>query len=144
LSSEIQVRLLDIGDLDLILASDAFDHPARPDQTRAFFAAEGNAIVGAVADGALIGFASGTIHLHPDKPRAFFVNEVGVNEGWRKRSIGKRLVTMLNDWARAQGCDGIWLATEVDNEPARALYRSLAARETAGVVVYDWDDALEP
>jgi ribosomal protein S18 acetylase RimI-like enzyme len=144
LSAEIQVRVLDQSDEDLILASEAFDHPARPDQTRSFLIEPRNAIVGAVAEGALIGFASGTILIHPDKTPLLFVNEVGVDEGWRRRGIGKRLVATLNDWARSAGCDGIWLATEADNDPARALYRSLGARETGGVVVYDWDDALEP
>ena len=45
--------------------------------------------------------------------------------------------------ARARGCKGIWLATETDNIAARALYRRLGADETTGIVVYDWDGAMQ-
>ena len=44
---------------------------------------------------------------------------------------------------RARGCVGIWLATERNNAAARGLYRKLDARETEGIVVYDWDGAMD-
>ncbi|EAQ12121.1 acetyltransferase (GNAT) family protein [Maritimibacter alkaliphilus HTCC2654] len=143
MGDDIDVRRLGPVDIEAILSSDAFDHPARPDQTRAFLDAPDTAIIGALDGDRMIGFASATVLLHPDKPPMLFVNEVGVNEGFRKRGIATRLVEALIDWARAYGCEGIWLATEEDNAAARALYRKLDARETTGVVVFDWDGALE-
>ena len=143
MGDDIDVRRLGPVDIEAILSSDAFDHPARPDQTRAFLDAPDTAIIGALNGDRMIGFASATVLLPPDKPPMLFVNEVGVNEGFRKRGIATRLVEALIDWARAYGCEGIWLATEEDNAAARALYRKLDARETTGVVVYDWDGALE-
>ena len=37
----------------------------------------------------------------------------------------------------------IWLATETDNQPARAIFNKLNARETQSVVVYDWDGVMD-
>ena len=61
----------------------------------------------------------------------------------RKLGIGSALVERLLNVARARGCQGIWLATEADNFAARALYRTVGARETGGIVVYDWDGAMD-
>lgn len=91
----------------------------------------------------VVGMASGTVLLHPDKPPALFVNEVGVDEDLRNQGIGAALTQRLLDMGRARGCEGIWLATEGDNAPARALYRKLGARETKEIVVYDWDGAMD-
>ena len=143
MNKEIQVRPLDDGDIDLILASDAFDNAPTPEATAAFLADPNHLIVGAIDAGRLIGFATGAILLHPDKAPAFFVSEVGVNDTYRRQGIGTRLCAMLLDAARRRGCQGIWLATETENAPARGLYRALAARETGGIVVYDWDGAMD-
>ena len=48
------------------------------------------------------------------------------------------------DEAERQDFDYIWLGTESDNEPARALYRKLGARETEGLVIYDWGEEEVP
>ncbi len=85
--------------------------------------------------------ATGTVLLHPDKPPAMFVNEVGVREEWQKQGIGRAVMERLIDVARARGCQGIWLGTEPDNEPALALYRSMGGDEVM-FVGFGWDDAL--
>ena len=100
-------------------------------------------MVFAYADRTAIGFASGTVLLHPDKPPALFVNEVGVDERWRRMGIATELCGRLFQIARDRGCQGIWLATEQENDAARALYKALNARETKGIVVYDWDGAMD-
>ena len=120
-----------------------FDNPVRPDQARVFPADAHNMMALAFAGDLAVGMASGQVMLHPDKPPAFFINEVGVRESHQRRGIGKRLCQDLIAWARERGCEGIWLATEEDNAAARALYRALEARETGGIVVYDWDGAMD-
>ena len=45
--------------------------------------------------------------------------------------------------AGARGCEGIWLGTEEDNRPARALCRRLGGRESFGTVIHDWDGAMD-
>ena len=118
-----------------------FDHAVDPARAWAFLATRVNEIVVALDRGEVIGFASGTVLMHPDKPNHFFVNEVGVHEDYRRRGIATRLCERLFELARIRGCEGIWLGTEIDNEPARALYRKLEGNETEGFVIYDWDDA---
>ncbi|MCR8724071.1 GNAT family N-acetyltransferase [Frigidibacter sp. ROC022] len=141
---EITIRRLGPEDAAAVLASEGvFDHPCRPDQTRAFLSRDDHVLVGAFDGARMVGMASGMVLLHPDKAPAFFVSEVGTAESHRKRGIASRLVALLLETARGLGCEGIWLATEADNAAARALYRRLAARETEGIVVYDWDGAMD-
>ena len=119
-----------------------FDHPVDPSWAYGFLATRVNEIVVALDQGEVIGFASGTVLMHPDKPFSFFVNEVSVHEDYRRNGIAKRLMQRLMDLAHDRGCEGIWLATEHDNDAARALYRSMDARETDGIIVYDWNAEL--
>ena len=100
-----------------------------------------NELVVALDRGEVVGFASGTVIMHPDKPTAFFINEIGVHEEYRRQGIARRLMFRIMELARDRGCEGIWCATEADNAAARGLYAALKARETQGIVVYDWDDA---
>jgi ribosomal protein S18 acetylase RimI-like enzyme len=121
----------------------AFDNPVDPASLAAFLADSGHEMVFAETGGAVAGFASGTVLLHPDKPPAFFINEVGVVPEMRRKGIAAALCKMLIGIARDRGCRGIWLATEGDNAAARALYRRLGGRETPDIAVYDWDDAMD-
>lgn len=127
----------------LLHAADVFDNPVDPNQLRAFLADPGHLMVFATLGARVVCFASGSILLHPDKAPAFFVNEVGVDEDMRNQGFGAAVTEHLLALARASGCKGIWLATEGDNAPARALYRKLGARETEDIVVYDWDGAMD-
>ena len=134
---------LDQENAQLLLGAGVFDNPVDTGQLDGFLADDVHELIFAVLGKTVIGFASGTILLHPDKAPALFVNEVGVAHDHQRQGIAQTLCNMLFDVARNRGCQGIWLATEDDNTPARALYRSLGARETGGVVVYDWDGAMD-
>lgn len=139
----IQYHILTQQNARLLDGTDVFDHPVDPRQLAAFITDDGHELVFATSGSDVIGMASGTVLRHPDKPPAFFINEVGVNEGFRNRGIGAELTNRLMKVARDKSCQGIWLATETDNLEARALYRKLGARETEAVVVYDWDGAMD-
>lgn len=143
----ITLRQLGPDDLEVLLhvREGLFDNEVRPDQARAFLDDPLHEIVVACAGPEVAGMASGMVMFHPDKPPAFFVAEVGVRDEFLRQGIAKRLCARLMQIARVRGCKAIWLATEVDNAPARALYRALDARETGDIVVYDWDDpAMDP
>lgn len=141
------ITLLRLGpdDLDRLMAVEEglFDNTIRLDQAKAFLQEPLHEIILAFDGESAIGMATGQILLHPDKPPAFFVAEVGVRESYQRRGIAKRMCEALITVARDRGCEGIWLATETDNVAARALYRALDARETDGIVVYDWDGAMD-
>ena len=134
------------SDLALLLAvpEGIFDFPINPAQAAAFLSDPLHEIVVALnGDGVILGMASARIMLHPDKPPAGFINELGVHEAHRRRGIARALCAELFAILRAHGCIGLWLATEHDNEPARGLYAKLDGRETGDIVVYDWDGAMD-
>ena len=140
---DLRFHILDQDTAHMLVGADVFDNPVDPDQCAGFIADAGHMMVFATLADRVVGMASGTVLRHPDKQPALFVNEVGVDEELRNQGIGAALTQRLLGMAREQGCKGIWLATEGDNTPARALYRKLGARETEEIVVYDWDGAMD-
>ena len=137
----IEIRRLGLLDADLVLSvrDGVFDGPVRPDQVARKLTAPGQVLVGAIAEEGLVGMASGAVVLMPDKAPSFYLDEIGVHRDWRRRGIGMALGRAVLEEARALGCAGVWLATEADNAPARALYARLGAEAQSGVVVYSWD-----
>ncbi len=145
MSGSVTCICLGADDLELLLSAPEglFDNPVDAGQARAFLVDPGHLIVLALAGTEPVGFASGTLLLHPDKAPSFFVNEVGVRADWQRRGIGRRLCERIFDEARARGCEGgIWLGTEPDNIAALALYRALGGKEEM-IVGFAWDGAFD-
>lgn len=140
---EITFHRLGLDNASLLDGADVFDNPVDAVQLDTYVANNGHELVFAMVENKVVGFASGTVLLHPDKPPAFFINEVGVNEDMRKHGVATTLTKMLLEVARIAGCKGIWLATESDNFEAQALYSKLEGRLTEAVIVYDWDGAMD-
>jgi ribosomal protein S18 acetylase RimI-like enzyme len=142
MAETITLRRLGPDDLDLLLVVEdgLFDDVILPEQAKVFLNDPLHEMVIAQTDGEVVGMASGQVLYHPDKPPSFFIAEVGVRDAFQRRGIATQMCRMLRDIAQERGCVGIWVATEGDNGPARALYRSLGARETSDVVIFDWDD----
>ena len=127
---------------------DVFDDPIQPESLRRFLANPMNHLVVAMveeapdstSDGTVIGMASAIGYVHPDKPLQLFINEVGVAERYRRHGIGTRLIEFLLEHARNLGCTEAWVATEVGNSAARALFRATGGREDdERAVVYTYD-----
>jgi ribosomal protein S18 acetylase RimI-like enzyme len=123
----VEIRILRAGEADVLarVAHDVFDNPIDPALTREFLADPHHHIAVAVDDGVVVGFASGVDYIHPDKARELFINEVGVAPTHRERGLGKSLLSLLIDHARAQGCAVAWVLTDKSNAAARGLYTSL-------------------
>ncbi|MDD9921280.1 MAG: GNAT family N-acetyltransferase [Boseongicola sp.] len=113
-----------------------FDNPIDPTLAWGFLATRVNEIVVALDQGEVIGFVSGTVIMHPDKPTQFFVNELGVHEDYRRQGIATRLMRRIGELAGDRGCEALWLATEIDNDVARSFYESIDAEETDNAIVY--------
>jgi aminoglycoside 6'-N-acetyltransferase I len=131
--SRANVSLLDRVD------DDVFDHEVQPELLLAFLDNPANLLLVAVADGKVVGMASGIAYVHPDKPLALFINEVGVSRRFHRQGIGRRLLGALIEKGRELGCAEAWVATELSNRPARALYEALGGvpdPEHAVVYVY--------
>ena len=142
LGQPITIRNLGPEDAHILdrVATGVFDNPIDPTRAYGFLATRVNELVVALSAGEVVGFVSGTVLMHPDKPVGFFVNEVGVGEAFRQQGIATRLLRRIFELARDRGCEEIWLATESDNTPARNLYRKLKADETEDIVIYVFKD----
>lgn len=53
------------------------------------------------------------------------LNDLYVEEAYRKRGIGEQLIKTAMDFAKKEGAMFIQLSTAVDNYPAQSLYESL-------------------
>jgi ribosomal protein S18 acetylase RimI-like enzyme len=137
--------LRDLGPADeallLSVEPDLFDEAIRPDQARAFLADPGHFCTLAFDGDQAVGMITATILLHPDKAPAMFVNELGTRDSHLRQGIATLLTEHMFARARAMGCQGIWLGTETDNDPALGLYRKLGGQEMV-FVGFGWDDAF--
>ena len=121
-------------------AADLFDSPPIPAATERFLAEAGHHLLLAYDDdGRPVGMISGVEMTHPDKGTEMFIYELGVAPAARLQGIGSRLVAELGAIARRNGCYGMWVGTEVDNEAALATYRRAGATEEAAFTLLNWD-----
>ena len=74
------------------------------------------------------------------------VDDLVVEEPYRRRGIGRELMLALEGVAREAGRPGVMLDTGTgeDFAPARALYRSLGYIERPGVYLGGWSDPDRP
>ncbi len=136
----IDIRLLGDGDADVLdhVAPDVFDHDVIPEQAARYLADPAYHLAVALDGSLVVGMCSGNEYWHPDKPTQFWVNEMGVAPPYQRRGIGTRLLNAMLGVARDRGCREVWLGTENENEPARALYRSAGGKEEQ-FVMYTFD-----
>ena len=87
-----------------------------------------------------MGMASARLQIKPyDKMRWLYIDEVDVCADQRHKGAGKAIIKKLIAIAQDAGCDEVWLGTETDNQPAKALYQSLAPDEVEQIVGYTYE-----
>lgn len=131
MADPVIVRMLTQADEALLLQADedVFDNEVDPKLAAEFLADPRHHMAVALLDGTIVGMASAVHYIHPDKPPELWINEVGVAERCRRQGIARRLLQALFDHGRELGCGVAWVATELDNTAARALYGSEGAAE---------------
>jgi ribosomal protein S18 acetylase RimI-like enzyme len=135
----VHIRELRPGDDGLVAAaSHLLDGPARSDATDRFLAEAGHHLLLAYENERPVGFVSGVEVTHPDKGTEMFLYELAVEETFRRRGIGRALVEQLATVARAAGCYGMWVLTDLDNQAARATYEGTGGVPETGQVVEVW------
>jgi len=90
----------------------------------------------------VVGFVEASIR-DPERPDEATtpwcgINNLAVDEGWRRRGVATQLLTAVEDWARQQGIKHVRLDVFEFNTGARASYLSSwphVARRTARSVV---------
>jgi ribosomal protein S18 acetylase RimI-like enzyme len=143
--AEWRIRVLGPEDAAVVLEAQVFDGPALAASTLRYLGAPGapdarNLLVVAEVGARVVGFASGTILDHPDKPRMLYIAELGVEDDMQRRGIGRALLAAIRAEGRARGCRQSYVLTEGDNAAARALYRAEAGAETTDIVMFDWQE----
>jgi ribosomal protein S18 acetylase RimI-like enzyme len=94
-------------------------------------------------DGKACGFLSAYRLQRFDHRRAeVLLYEIGVEEPFRRRGVGRALVEEAKRWAAEVGADELWVLTEDDNASARALYAATGGREENGLTMFTY--GLEP
>jgi len=141
----LTVRRLGREDLPLLLGAGAlFDDPLRPDMAARVLDHPDHHLFAAIAGATMIGFVSAVAYLHPDKPLEYWLNEVGVDDAWHRRGVGRRLLLAALDHGWALGCEAAWVLTNSRNRPARGLYAACggvptpAARHGDGVILFSF------
>ncbi|MDZ4372237.1 MAG: GNAT family N-acetyltransferase [Phenylobacterium sp.] len=141
---DVQVVRISLENAALLDAvdEDIFDHEIDPAHLPAYLADPGHRLVCAVSDGVVIGQARGVITRQPDAEPVLYIDNLGVAEARRREGIASRLLDDLTAWARTNGCVTAWVATELDNDGARALYAGRGAEmQTVAYYEYGLDDA---
>ncbi len=97
MNESVGVRLLGPDDAAVLdnLVTDVFDGPVQPALVQEFLNDSRHHLAVAVLDGQVIGMASGVHYLHPDKPNAFWINEIGVAPAYQTQGIGRALMKRL-------------------------------------------------
>ena len=128
------------ADVELVrAASPLFDSEARSAWVERFFGQPNHHLCIAYEGEEPAGFVSGVEMTHPDKGTEMFLYELGVDDAFRGRGIGKALVAGLADLARERGCYGMWVLTDTDNAAAIATYESVGAGEASSQLMLSWE-----
>jgi ribosomal protein S18 acetylase RimI-like enzyme len=120
------VRILTPADAPLFerIADGVFDYDVQARLIEEFLTDPRHTLAVAIADGMIVGMASGVRYVHPDKPSELWINEVGVSPDYQRRGFAKRIVAELLAEGRLQGCREAWVLTDYDNVAARATYKA--------------------
>lgn len=132
------LKRLSTGDTPLLshVGPDVFDEPVDPARLAAYLRTEGHIMVLAIEGDLVVGQCAGVIHRHPDKATELYVDEVGTASTHRRQGIARAMLDELFRWGRELGCEEAWLGTELDNDPANALYRGYRPTEDETIQYY--------
>lgn len=118
---------------------EVFDAPIEPDRLSAFLADPLHFLAVARTDGLVVGQVRGMVHLQPDGPSQLYIDNLGVAPDYQRRGIARALLREALCWGREVGCEEAWVATELDNQPARALYGSIRNAPEEAVAYFTLD-----
>ncbi len=143
-SDRVDIRDLSSDDENAVLAiSHLLDGQATVSATRRFLADDGHHLLVAYEHGTAVGFITGVEMTHPDKGTEMFLYELGVDEPFRGRGIGKALVDAMADLARASGCYGMFVLTDENNAAAMRTYGAARWTDRQQQTMLSWTFAAK-
>jgi ribosomal protein S18 acetylase RimI-like enzyme len=141
-AAPVEIQIATASDAALFgrIERGVFDLPIVPGELEAYLAAPGHHLIVALKGGRVIGQISAVEQRHPDKPADLFIDEIAVASRYRRRGIGGQLLEAMLELAKRRGCQEAWLATNLHNVAARALYE----RNGSGEAVLVYTFPIEP
>jgi len=93
----------------------------------------------AEVDGDLAGFAFAYVLLRIDGDMSVFLYELGVDEPFRRRGLGRALVEQARKLAEEVGAREMWVETSYDNEAAQRTYSAAGGVPASeATLAFDW------
>lgn len=136
----LELRWMTSGDAATVAeASYLFDDDVRHEWAEKFLRQPNHHLCIAYVDDEPAGFVSGVEITHPDKGTEMLLYELGVDDDFRRKGIGRALVLALRDLAHQRDNTGMWVPVDDDNEAGLTMYRSVRPDEDAGTRVLWWD-----
>ena len=123
----------------LVAASHLFDNQTQPNLSADFLQTEGNHCFIAYIDNEPVGFITGIEAMHPDKHTEMLLFELGVEERFRRRGVGRSLVEALRRLSEDKGHRGMWVSVEPDDEAAMRTYLAAGASPPQKALLLSWD-----
>jgi len=115
-------------------AGDVFDETFSPERLVKRARVDGHVLVVAVDGDRTVGQVAAIVQYLAHKPPELHLENVGVASSHRRRGIAAAMVTEALAWGRELGCDEAWVATDVDNDAANELYRSLGSEDDPALI----------
>ena len=129
----LEIRRLGPGDEALVEAL------AEREPRTALLDDPGTILLVALEDGAPVGFVLAyELQRRHGHAVTLCIYEIGVDEGFRRRGIARRLLRELEALARERGVAEAFVLTDADNAPAMRLYEA-AGGTAEEVVMWDFD-----
>jgi ribosomal protein S18 acetylase RimI-like enzyme len=139
---KIEIRRLTLENLNAINAVEPLlDQTVQPRAAEEFLRQEGHHLLVAYDQAQPVGFVSGVEMTHPDKGTEMFLYELAVDDGFRRRGIGRQLVEALMALAQRRGCYGMWVLADTDNVAAIRTYQSAGGGAGTPCLLFDWSFA---
>ena len=120
---------LGLGNRHLLLnvAEDVFDDELVFDRIEKFLNERNHILIVACLNGRVIGQLTAMVHRHLDSPDEVYIDNLGVTPQHQRQGVATKLIERMLDIGRELGCQNVWVATDLDNEAAAALYRQTGA-----------------
>lgn len=129
----VRVQAANLSILERVDA-ECFDEPIDMGRAARCVASADAVLVVAVADGLVRGQCLAAIHRHPDKATELYIDDLAVALAFRRQGVGKRLVDACIGHGREAGVETVWVATEPENDAAKALYATLGLSNRSALV----------
>ncbi len=135
-NDDLNKVILEIQKATWVVASEISPEDYNEEDFKEFLLKTESVFVIAYFEEQLAGMASAKVLNKPTGEIWLYIDEVDVCENHQKKGIGKALMNYLINYAKEYNCNEVWVGTEVDNEPANALYKSLTPSDIQSFIGY--------